>query len=99
MAKFFPKLIKSSHAIFYHPHGPCLLYDGTDDDADAVNDDCYADAELHDVDDNDGTDEGGFHNMMDDIHNTQIKILASKYIFLYFLPQLIACHHLTKQII
>ena len=48
LAKFFPKLIKSSHAIFYRLHVPCPACDGTDDDADAVDDDWFANAELHD---------------------------------------------------
>ena len=50
LAKFFPKLIKSSHAIFYRLHVPCPACDGTDDDADAVDDDWFANAELHDDD-------------------------------------------------
>ena len=48
LAKFFPKLIKSSHAIFYRLHVPCPACDGTDDDADAVDDDWFTNAELHD---------------------------------------------------
>ena len=54
LARFFPKLIKSSHAIFYHLQLPCLVYDGTDNNADA---------------DAKGLDGGSVHKNMD-VHNT-----------------------------